>query len=49
MMITSRATPKHRDKARQLGANDYLVKPFHDEQLLTLIGTLLASRELARV
>ena len=40
IMITSRAAQKHREKARQLGANDYLVKPFHDEHLLTLIGTL---------
>ncbi len=49
VMITSRAAEKHRTKARQLGANDYLVKPFHDEHLLTLIGTLLASRKLAGV
>ncbi|WP_336694873.1 Hpt domain-containing protein [Delftia acidovorans] len=37
VMITSRIAQKHRDMARQLGANHYLGKPYSDEELLGLI------------
>ncbi|NOT61029.1 MAG: response regulator, partial [Acidobacteria bacterium] len=40
VMITSRAGQKHRDRAFEAGANEYLVKPYQDEELLTLIRRL---------
>lgn len=42
VMITSRAGNKHRDKALSLGATDYVIKPYQDDQLLALIRELLA-------
>ena len=42
VMVTSRAGDKHRHKALQLGASDYVVKPYQEDQLLTLIRRLLA-------
>ena len=45
VMVTSRAGEKHRQKAYSLGANDYLVKPYQDEQLVALVQQLTASRE----
>jgi chemosensory pili system protein ChpA (sensor histidine kinase/response regulator) len=40
VMITSRAGQKHRDRAFESGANEYLVKPYQDDQLLSLIRRL---------
>ncbi|WP_027016491.1 hybrid sensor histidine kinase/response regulator [Comamonas composti] len=37
VMITSRIAQKHRDMARELGADHYLGKPYSDEELLGLI------------
>ena len=37
IMITSRTAEKHRNHARELGVNEYLGKPFQDEQLLALV------------
>ncbi len=37
IMLTSRAGQKHRDRAKELGVNDYLVKPFQEEALLGAI------------
>jgi chemosensory pili system protein ChpA (sensor histidine kinase/response regulator) len=37
IMATSRVSAKHKQKALDLGANDYLVKPFQDD---VLIGTI---------
>ena len=46
VMVTSRATEKHRHKAYEAGATDYVVKPFNDENLLGLINELVTtSRE----
>jgi CheY-like chemotaxis protein len=45
VMVTSRAGDKHRQKAMQLGATDYVVKPYQDDELLSLIRRLLAGRE----
>jgi chemosensory pili system protein ChpA (sensor histidine kinase/response regulator) len=42
VMITSRAGDKHRQKAVELGAYEYLVKPYEDTQLLELIKNLVA-------
>jgi chemosensory pili system protein ChpA (sensor histidine kinase/response regulator) len=37
IMVTSRSGDKHREKAINLGVNDYLVKPFVEESLLQLV------------
>jgi len=37
VMITSRLADKHKELAVQLGANNYLGKPFVEEELLTLL------------
>lgn len=38
IMITSRTAEKHRNHAKELGVNEYLGKPYQDDQLLGLIG-----------
>ena len=43
IMITSRIAPKHRDYAQQLGVDDYLGKPYDEQQLLALIGRYTAT------
>ena len=46
VMVTSRASEKHRNMAVEAGATDYVVKPFNDEYLLELIDELVqAARE----
>ena len=40
-MVTSRASEKHRNKAFDAGATDYVVKPFNAEQLLERISDLI--------
>ncbi len=40
IMITSRATQKHRQKAIDLGVSDYLTKPFEDTKLVEIIENL---------
>jgi len=37
VMITSRIAQKHRDIALELGANQYLGKPYREDELLALI------------
>jgi chemosensory pili system protein ChpA (sensor histidine kinase/response regulator) len=37
VMITSRIAEKHREHARELGANHYLGKPYSEDELLKLI------------
>jgi len=37
IMITSRLADKHRDYARKLGANEYLGKPYDEDELLALL------------
>jgi chemosensory pili system protein ChpA (sensor histidine kinase/response regulator) len=45
IMITSRASEKHRQKAVELGVSEYLTKPFDDSFLIKTIGNLtLVSR-----
>lgn len=39
IIITSRASKKHRERAMQLGANAYLTKPFRDNELMNLLRT----------
>jgi chemosensory pili system protein ChpA (sensor histidine kinase/response regulator) len=43
IMITSRTGDKHRDKAFAIGVNQYLGKPYQEEQLLGHIHQYLAS------
>jgi chemosensory pili system protein ChpA (sensor histidine kinase/response regulator) len=46
VMLTSRSSDKHRDKAKALGVTDYMVKPFQEEALVHNIDRLVkASRE----
>ena len=37
IMITSRTADKHRNHAMELGVNEYMGKPYQEEQLLALI------------
>jgi len=41
IMITSRAGDKHRDKALALGVNEYMTKPYQEEELFARINSLL--------
>ena len=48
VMLTSRAGEKHRKKAFDLGATDYLVKPYQEETLLSVVRRVVQeSREEA--
>jgi chemosensory pili system protein ChpA (sensor histidine kinase/response regulator) len=42
VVLTSRAGQKHRDRAFEVGATEYLVKPYQDEVLISLIRRLTA-------
>ncbi len=44
IMITSRTGEKHRDRAKEIGVNAYLGKPFQENELLAKIQELLAER-----
>ena len=46
VMITSRGGEKHRSRAMKLGVNDYLTKPYQEEQLLQSIRKILGERAL---
>jgi chemosensory pili system protein ChpA (sensor histidine kinase/response regulator) len=49
VMITSRVSEKHRARAIELGVDDYLGKPYQENQLLDAIGPLVNRRSaLAR-
>jgi chemotaxis protein histidine kinase CheA/CheY-like chemotaxis protein len=41
IVLTSRAAAKHHQRAFQLGADAYLVKPYQDEELLKTLNTLV--------
>lgn len=41
VMLTSRAGLKHRQKAEEVGADGFLVKPYKEEELLDMVSTLL--------
>ena len=45
IMITSRTGEKHRERARSLGVNEYLGKPYQETQLLEVIGNLVSLRD----
>ena len=42
IMITSRTADKHRNRAIELGVNEYMGKPYQEEQLLALIARYTA-------
>jgi len=42
VMITSRTADKHRNRARELGVDLYLGKPFQEEELLRHLREMLA-------
>jgi chemosensory pili system protein ChpA (sensor histidine kinase/response regulator) len=42
IMITSRSGEKHRERARSLGVNRYLIKPYQEDQLLAEVRAMQA-------
>ncbi|WP_367105546.1 Hpt domain-containing protein [uncultured Psychrobacter sp.] len=44
IMITSRTGEKHRERALEIGVNDYMGKPFQENELLGKIQTLLGKK-----
>nr|MBA3827105.1 response regulator [Ktedonobacterales bacterium] len=44
IVLTSRAATKHQQRALQLGADAYVVKPYQDDQLLTTLNELVHVR-----
>jgi len=40
VMLTSRATAKHREKAMSLGAKGFVVKPYKDEEFIDIVMRL---------
>jgi chemosensory pili system protein ChpA (sensor histidine kinase/response regulator) len=47
IVLTSRAGEKHRQKALDMGAQDYLVKPFEEQEMLGALKKLLSGTALA--
>lgn len=47
IVLTSRAGDKHRQKALEMGAQDYLVKPFEEQEMLGTLKKLLSGVALA--
>jgi chemosensory pili system protein ChpA (sensor histidine kinase/response regulator) len=47
IMITSRTAEKHRSKAFELGVNEYLGKPYQEDELLRLLKQYLKERATA--
>ena len=45
IMITANTGQRHKAYARTLGVDDYLLKPFHIERLIDIIGRLLADEQ----
>jgi chemosensory pili system protein ChpA (sensor histidine kinase/response regulator) len=47
IMITSRTADKHRNHALELGVNEYMGKPYQEDQLLALIRRYTAQPAFA--
>ncbi|MGB5726451.1 MAG: response regulator, partial [Thiogranum sp.] len=45
IMITSRSTEKHRQKAQAAGVNAYLTKPFSEDVLIDQIQAVVSEAE----
>ena len=41
VVLTSRAAAKHQQRAMQLGASAYVVKPYQDEELINILNALV--------
>ena len=41
VVLTSRAASKHQQRAMQLGASGYVIKPYQDEELLNTLNSLI--------
>ncbi len=41
VVLTSRAATKHQQRAMQLGASSYVVKPYQDEELINILNSLV--------
>jgi len=46
IMITSRTGEKHRDRALKIGVNNYMGKPFQEQELLENLQALLQDRKI---
>ena len=44
IMITSRTGEKHRERALEIGVNDYMGKPFQEQELLNKIQHILGQK-----
>jgi len=49
VMITSRVSEKHRARAIEIGVNDYLGKPYQENQLLDAIEPLVQARRRRKI
>lgn len=49
IMVTSRGGDKHRDRAMKLGVNDYLTKPYQEDQLMESIRRILGEQALGLI
>ena len=47
IMITSRTADKHRAYAIEIGVNNYLAKPYQEEQLLQLVADYVSRQQKA--
>jgi chemosensory pili system protein ChpA (sensor histidine kinase/response regulator) len=47
IMITSRTADKHRNHATEIGVNEYMGKPYQEDQLLALIRRYTQEAALA--
>jgi len=47
LVLTSQGGDKHRQKALEMGARDYLVKPFEEQEMLGALKKLLSGAALA--
>ena len=46
VMITSRTADKHRKHALEIGVNDYIGKPYQEDQLLALVRRFTAEHAI---
>ena len=44
VMLTSRSNTKHRQFATHLGAIDYFIKPYIEQDLIAAIGKLISNK-----
>ena len=47
VVLTSRAGEKHKQKALEMGAQDYLVKPFEEQEMVGVLKKILSGAALA--